>query len=451
MSYNGSGVYTLPGAQLATGATVSATENNQFRNDVAAALNTAWTRDGQAPATNDIPMGGNKLVDVADPTTAGDALVFGGSASVNDLIVAGDASVTGDQTITGNQTVTGNQTITGNLSVSGQNIPVYGIGKNRIVNGGMVIDQRHSGSSVTPGNFDYSVDRFNCILSQASKYSVQQNAGSVTPPTGFTNYLGATSLSAYSVTSTDYFALQQPIEGYNVADLAWGTASASAVTLSFWVRSSLTGTFGGSIYNAAANRCYPYSYTISSANTWEQKTITIPGDTSGTWPKDYTAGIYITWGLGAGASVSGTAGSWGSTLYRSATGATSVVGTSGATFYITGVQLEKGSTATPFEYRPYGTEFALCQRYYETSSTNSLFWSGNCVNTVNYLVSERYSVTKRASPTVTLVNKGSSSGFNANNAAVSDGSVDAFYINNTATSSVDGAWYYASWTASAEL
>jgi hypothetical protein len=237
--------------------------------------------------------------------------------------------------------------------------------RNRIINGAMVIDQRNAGASVTPTSATFSLDRWNTNLTQSSKFSVQQNAGSVTPPVGFKNYLGVTSLSAYSVLSSDFFALQQPIEGFNFADLDWGTANAQTVTLSFRVRSSLTGTFGGSLVNSAFDRSYPYTYTISAANTWETKSITIAGDTTGTWVGATNGiGCRLYFGLGAGSTYSGTAGAWSANAFTSATGATSVVGTNGATFYITGVQLEKGSTATSFDYRPYGTEFALCQRYY---------------------------------------------------------------------------------------
>ena len=261
-------------------------------------------------------------------------------------------------------------------NVTGINYDGY---KNRIINGAMVIDQRNAGASVTPTATAYGIDRWVLAISQASKLAMQQNAGSVTPPAGYINYLGLTSQSAYSITSTDYFILVQVIEGFNVADLAWGTASAATVTLSFWVRSSLTGTFGGALENSAETRAYPFTYTISSANTWEQKTITIVGDTTGTWLTNNGAGIKINFGLGVGSTKSGTAGSWSANQYLSATGATSVVGTSGATFYITGVQLEKGSTATSFDYRPYGTELALCQRYCEayyadTSTTSPISW-----------------------------------------------------------------------------
>ena len=242
--------------------------------------------------------------------------------------------------------------------------PSSSVFRNRIINGAMVIDQRNAGSSVTQTtSVLYSVDRWAIYGNVTSKFTAQQNAGSVTPPAGYINYLGITSSSAYSIGSTDDFQLIQRVEGLNCADLAWGTASAATVTLSFWVRSSLTGTFGGSLSNSASNRSYPFTYTISSANTWEQKSITIAGDTSGTWLTTNGVGIQISFGLGVGSTYSGTAGTWAATNYQSATGATSVVGTNGATFYITGVQLEKGSTATSFDYRPYGTELSLCQRY----------------------------------------------------------------------------------------
>jgi hypothetical protein len=235
--------------------------------------------------------------------------------------------------------------------------------KNRIINGAMVIDQRNAGASVTISSAQYTLDRWRAEMDVASKYSVQQNAGSVTPPIGFTNYLGCTSLSAYSVPSSGYYMLQQPIEGYNIADLGWGTANAKTVTLSAWVYSSLTGTFGGSVANSGTSRSYPFTYTISSANTWTQISVTIAGDTTGTWVTNNGVGMFVRFGIGVGSIYSGTAGVWSGSTNFSATGATSVVGTNGATFYITGVQLEVGSTATSFDYRPYTTELSLCYRY----------------------------------------------------------------------------------------
>jgi hypothetical protein len=285
--------------------------------------------------------------------------------------------------------------------------------KNRIINGAMVIDQRNAGASVTPADGQYTLDRWSYNADQASKGTIQQNAGAVTPPAGFSNYLGFTSTSAYSVGASELFALRTVIEGFNFADMAFGSASASAVTMSFWVRSSLTGTFGGAVENNGGSRSYVFSYTISSANTWEYKTITIAGDTSGTWLTTNGVGLTIRFGLGVGSSSSTTAGSWSGTRKFSATGAVSVVGTNGATFYITGVQLEKGSTATSFDYRPYGTELALCQRYFcktydvnvvpgTESSTGGIFTT--ITNAGVMQVTWAFPVNMRAAPTVTAYN-----------------------------------------------
>ena len=282
------------------------------------------------------------------------------------LVLQTGATPTTAVTISSAQVVTLANALAEASGGTGTTTGYYGF-KNRILNGSMVIDQRNAGASVTITSNAYTLDRWLATVSASSKFSVQQNAGSITPPAGFTKYLGCTSLSAYSIGAGDYFLMRQPVEGFNTADLGWGTANAQTITVSFWVRSSLTGTFGGALENNATNRSYPFSYTISAANTWETKSITIAGDTSGTWATDNSIGVMLAFGLGVGSTWSGTAGSWSSTRYFSATGATSVVGTNGATFYITGVQLEKGSTATSFDYRPYGTELAFCQRYYEKS------------------------------------------------------------------------------------
>ena len=292
-------------------------------------------------------------------------------------------------------------------SVSGSNLGAgnASIMKNRLINGAMVIDQRNAGASVTGNDNVYGVDRFKVQVSQSSKFTMQQNAGSVTPPVGFVNYLGITSSSAYSVGSTDYFFLQQRIEGYNIADLNWGSANAKTITLSFWVRSSLTGTFGGVLQNDNQDRSYPFSYTISSANTWTQISVTIAGDTSGTWLTTNGMGIKVTWGLGVGSTYSGTAGSWAGANYFSATGATSVVGTSGATFYITGVQLEVGSSATGYEYRQYGQELALCQRYYQAVNAGTLAY-GRGNGTAGAVSNITTPVTMRATPSAPSTSSG---------------------------------------------
>jgi len=273
--------------------------------------------------------------------------------------------------------------------------------RNRIINGDMRIDQRNAGASVTNAtSTDYSVDRWNISGGVATKFTAQR---STIVPTGFTNSLLITSSSAYSIGASDYNYLMQGIEGFNVADLGWGTANAQSITLSFWVRSSLTGTFGGTIRNliSGATRAYPFTFSISSANTYEYKTITIPGDTTGIWATDNSNSLTVCFGFGAGSTFSGTAGVWAGSNLISATGAVSLVGTNGATFNITGVQLEAGSVATPFERRPYGTELALCQRYYYRSTIggSEVYGAGHCQATTSFRLFTPFPTTMRTSPT----------------------------------------------------
>jgi hypothetical protein len=279
--------------------------------------------------------------------------------------------------------------------------------KNRIINGDMTIDQRNNGASVAVTSELYTLDRWYFANTVSGKITCQQNAGSVTPPAGFTNYLGVTSASAYSVLTGDLFALKQSIEGFNTADLGWGTANAQTVTLGFWVRSSLTGTFGGSFVNSAFNRSYVFSYTINAANTWEYKTVTVPGDTTGTWVGATNGiGIRLYWDLGAGSTYrGGTVNTWNAGGLSGPTGTVSVVGTSGATFYITGVQLEKGSTATSFDVLPYGTELSLCQRYcikYGGSKLYEHVGQGNAYNTSNVTFDITLPTTMRTTPSYTV-------------------------------------------------
>jgi len=286
--------------------------------------------------------------------------------------------------------------------------------KNRIINGAMVIDQRNAGASVTPISGQLITDRWKYGSSQTSKFTSQQ---STTAPTGFINSLLFTSSSAYAVLAADIFGVSTSIEGLNVSDLAWGTASAATITISFWVRSSLTGTFAGVVKNSASSRSYPFTYTISVANTFEQKSVTIAGDTTGTWLTTNGIGLTVIFSLGTGSTYSGTAGAWVGSDIWGVTGATSVVGTNGATFYITGVQLEKGSTATSFDYRDHGNELRMCQRYFEKSfepgsvptSAGSAagafeFAQQVAASAQQYGPSCKYAVVKRSTPTVTFYN-----------------------------------------------
>ena len=276
-------------------------------------------------------------------------------------------------------------------------------GRNRIINGDMRIDQRNAGASVTP-TAGYTLDRWLVYESTDGAISIQQVSDA---PSGFSTSLKATTTTAdSSLGATQYCYLEHRIEGYNFSDLGFGTASAQNVTLSFQVKSSLTGTFGGVLMNSANNRCYPFTYTINAASTWETKSVTVAGDTTGTWVGATNGiGIRAIFGLGLGSTYSGTAGAWAGAELYAPTGAVPLIGTLNATWQITGVQLEAGSVATPFERRFYGQELALCQRYYYSmpSMTNYPAFHYNFSAYTNVILP----VTMRTTPTVTANGIGS--------------------------------------------
>jgi hypothetical protein len=358
---------------------------------------------------------------------------------------------TGITTSLFSMTSAGAVSLSGAFSVAGNNISaVNSLGfRNRIINGDMRIDQRNAGASITPttsGDW-WGCDRWRFFINGASsKFSTQQSTGA---PAGFVNSTLVTSLSAYSVASTDNLSINQMIEGLNVSDLSWGTASAQAVTLSFWVRSSLTGTFGGSIKNSASDRSYPFSYAISAANTWEQKTVTIAGDTTGTWLTTNGVGIRVGFNIGSGSTFLGTANSWQSGNFVAPTGAVSVVGTNGATFYITGVQLEAGSVATPFERRDYGRELIMCQRYYQIWSTG---WSGVSASSgYQYSSAVGFKADMRTTPTFGVSSQTNSGRYPSANYFVGTASQYGGYVGYTAASSGGNDAWTVTGTASAEL
>jgi hypothetical protein len=284
--------------------------------------------------------------------------------------------------------------------------------KNRIINGAMVIDQRNAGASVAGVNGTYALDRWVPAIFGGGGFSVQR---STTAPTGFTNSLFLTVTTAdSSLASGDYYGIQQFIEGYNVADLAYGSASASPVTISFWVRSSITGTYCVWAGNSSANKSYVGTYTVSAANTWEQKSITVSGDTAAALATDNSIGLRLWFTLGGGSSFTTTAGSWQSGTLFQTSAQTQWISTNGATFYITGVQLEKGSQATSFDFRDYGRELMMCQRYFAKSydintavgtATRNGFINWNWQNLSNFgTVTILLPVRMRAAPTTTNYN-----------------------------------------------
>ena len=434
---------------------------------------TAFTLSRSVVSVNDIQATVNNVVQVPNDayTVSGTTITFTSapSAGTNNIYVRYLSTTT--------QSITPSQNTVSYSTLNSDNQSKLGISfKNRIINGAMVIDQRNAGASVTAstiGTVLYSLDRWAYYAEQASKFTVQQNAGSVTPPTGFTYYLGVTSLSAYSPISTDQFIIRQNIEGYNFADLGWGTANAKTITVSFWVYSSLTGTFAGNICNYNGTRSYVYSYTINSANTWEQKSVTISGDTSGTWLTTNTIGASFNFALGTGSSYQSAAGVWNNNYKLAPSGAVNVVGTNGATFYITGVQLEVGTQATTFDYRSITTEYALCQRYYEksydpsvvpgvASSLGQFFATGTSDSAGNCYASIRFAVIKRAQSTMTgyrgdgggtgswqYERNGSSGSYSSNFDAV--GYSGARCYTNNGSAGYTATVIYGQWTASAEL
>ena len=324
--------------------------------------------------------------------------------------------------------------------------------RNKIINGAMVIDQRNAGASVSVSSNTYTLDRYRSLASGGGVYSVQQSS---TAPAGFVNSMVMTvTTTAASPSAANYYALRQSIEGYNIADLNQGTANAKTFTISFWVRSSLTGTFGGSVDNDV-DRSYPFTYTISTANTFEYKTITVTGSTDGTWVTTNGIGINIQFALGVGSSRAGTAGAWASATYFSATGATNVMATNGATLYITGVQLEAGTTASPFEYRQYGTELALCRRYlpaWRYDSSGQGISMGFTPNTAAAKCIINYDVVPRVVPTGITASSGTHFTFNDGAAPYTSTSVTfasetgfgcaVFNIGCTVTAYRPGAIYF---------
>ena len=302
--------------------------------------------------------------------------------------------------------------------------------RNRVINGAMEIDQRRNGSAATvDGDNVYGVDRWTSTEIGNGAFTQQQISDA---PSGFKNSLRITTTTAQ--TGTLNAVTRHYIEGTNLVDLAWGTASAKTITLSFWVKSSLTGTFGGAIRNdsdAGALRNYVISYTISSANTWEYKTITIPGDTTGTWPTTTGIGLIIWFSHGTGNL--GAANSWSGSDHRGVTGQTNLISTLNATWQITGVQFEVGSFATTFERRPYGTELALCQRYFlKTNPDNSSrcggMWGSMYTSTTGHITGS-LPVAMRIAPTATR-----------------GGTNDTFYISNVSASSAGAIQNFSSTT-----
>lgn len=332
--------------------------------------------------------------------------------------------------------------------------------KNRLINGAMVINQWNNGAAVVGSNAgNFCVDRWRLGGSFSSgRFTIQQNLNSLTPPSGFTKYSGVTTTTAESPPSAGaLYLFVQWIEGVNVADLGWGTANAQTVTLSFWARSSLTGTFAGDVTNGAQDRSFVFTYSLPVANTWTFCTVTIPGPTTGTWPTDTSASIGVRYSLGTGSTyLTSSTNQWLTGQYEGATGQTNVVSTNGATWYLAGAQLEVGVTATTFDYRPYTLEQQLCYRYYQSLwFENAIAYRPSDAGTGAAQSNLPYLVSLRTTPSVAFPSYqyggslGSPSAATGGTYGVATNSVRVTSSNN---GSAGGVWQFScNMTLSAEL
>jgi hypothetical protein len=340
--------------------------------------------------------------------------------------------------------IDGNIGFTSNLQTSALNGGPLAGTRNRIINGDMRIDQRNAGAAVTVNNSAafYATDRwFGFGMTTAGVFTLNRSTSS---PTGFTNSLAATCTTAdASIAAGDRYFVNQAIEGFNAADLGFGAAGAQAVALSFWVQSSLTGTYCAALVNSAGNRSYVAEYSITVANTWEYKTIYIPGDTTGTWLSDNGIGVGVRFTLATGTTYQTTANAWAAGNFNATSNQVNWMSSSSSrTFRITGVQLEPGTVATPFERRSYGQELALAQRYYQVFGDLNLTISGRSTNASTTVMPIVFRTTMRTAPTVAgTLTVGSGLSFSS--------TIDTMRVIGTADG--NGTFVVSNSTASAEL
>jgi len=347
--------------------------------------------------------------------------------------------------------------------------------RNLIINGDMRINQRGNYSTTVNGTgVFYSVDRWlGRGKASAGVFNILANSSLGEQPDRFTNHVVLDVTTASTPTSNDSYSFQQFIEGYNISKLNWGTSAAKSITLSFWAKSTLTGTFGGSVANGDYNRFNPFSYTISAANTWEYKTVTITGDTSGSWSTTNGNSMRVIFSIGAGSGRLGTAGTWTSSVLEGVTGQTNHIATNGSNLRITGVQIEEGTSATPFEHLQFGQQLALCQRYYEksydintapaTNATKGLeLVAGTIDGNQNFYQTVRFAVPKRANPSINFYKSDgtantwrydrSGASNQSGTPSVGDNGDSSFYMRIPSTGAT---WVVATmsgqWTANAEL
>ena len=277
-------------------------------------------------------------------------------------------------------------------------------GRSMLINGAFQIWQRGTSAITVSGDDDFTADRFKGWANGGGTFTVEQSTDVPNNEFEFSAKLTNTATDS-SVAAGDDYRWATDIEGYNVSPLAYGSSDAKKATLSFWVKSSLAGTYCGAFYSTTASRHYIFEYTISSADTWEYKTITIDGDTTGSWNRTNGNGLRIYWGFGSGSDVQGTADAWAAGEKWETTNQAAWIGSASATFFITGIKLEIGQTATPFEHRSYGDELALCQRYFAVLQDTTAAYAGGfgfCNSTTKTKVCFPLGVALRANPTVNV-------------------------------------------------
>ena len=319
----------------------------------------------------------------------GDSLIFTDDSDTRLTINAqGDATFSGIVTTTTGQFVTPNTT--GSLAA-----------RNRIDNGAMEISQRGGSEITINGSTEQClIDRWFARSEPGDSFLYDQDGSA---PYGFKSCLKFNCASTSSGGSNELHTITQAIEGNMIADFGFGGGSARGMAISFWVKSSLTGTFGGAVQNSARNYSYPFSYNIGSADSWEYKTIIIPGPTSGTWLNDTNVGIRLIFDMGSGSSFRGTAGAWTASDKRGVSSAVSPMQTSNSVWRVTGVQLEMGPAATPFEYVGYDRELQNCQRYFQFIGAGFIAAARGASSSM-YLYSYTCPVNLRASPTISTNN-----------------------------------------------
>jgi hypothetical protein len=272
----------------------------------------------------------------------------------------------------------------------------------------MLVDQRNAGASLTTtaaGSF-YAVDRTVLDCAGTSGTATLQRVADAPP--GFTYSLRTTVLTTKTLSADDFVDYQQTIEGHNVSDLQYGSPTAKTTTLSFWVKSSRTGIFCATIFSNLTSRTYTTEYTINAGNTWQFVSVVIPGDTVGVISTQILSGISVRLTMAAGSGRQITARTWTSANAHGTVNQTNLFATVGATFQVTGIQLETGSVATEFDFLPYYKELALCQRYFEritfgTNSYKAMWASAPAAFFGNPIF---FKVEKRVAPTIPTVTTG---------------------------------------------